>query len=74
MSMFYALALVLALYVAHRLTRRANALPLPPGPRGLPFGIGNLFDMPTIRPWETYADLGRTYGMLRVFSWPSTLT
>ncbi|KAG7442296.1 cytochrome P450 [Guyanagaster necrorhizus] len=33
----------------------------PPGPRGLPF-IGNALDMPTGKPWLTFARWGATYG------------
>ncbi|KAK0460211.1 cytochrome P450, partial [Desarmillaria tabescens] len=33
----------------------------PPGPRGLPF-IGNALDMPTDKPWLTFARWRETYG------------
>ncbi|KAG2064540.1 cytochrome P450 [Suillus decipiens] len=38
-----------------------NHAPYPPGPRGLPF-IGNIQDIPHIKPWLTYAEWGRKYG------------
>ncbi|ETW82095.1 hypothetical protein HETIRDRAFT_475560 [Heterobasidion irregulare TC 32-1] len=41
--------------------RRRQGLPLPPGPRPLPF-IGNVLDLPTKSPWVTYAQWGKTYG------------
>ncbi|RPD62615.1 cytochrome P450 [Lentinus tigrinus ALCF2SS1-7] len=34
---------------------------LPPGPRPLPF-IGNLLDIPNVRPWEAYRKLCRQHG------------
>lgn len=52
---------VLALFVAYRLYIR-NSLPLPPGPKGFPI-IGNAFDMPAIRSWETFARWGDQYGI-----------
>ena len=41
--------------------RNPNGLPLPPGPRGYPL-IGNLFDMPTDKPWVVYDEWRKTYG------------
>ncbi|KAG2152670.1 cytochrome P450 [Suillus bovinus] len=40
---------------------RKNPAPYPPGPPGLPL-IGNVLDMPNIRPWLTFAEWGRKYG------------
>jgi hypothetical protein len=34
----------------------------PPGPKGWPL-IGNLLDMPKIRPWEAFSEMANTYGM-----------
>ena len=36
---------------------------MPPSPPGLPL-LGNLFDLPTFRPWLTYNRWARTYGKL----------
>ena len=41
--------------------RNPNGLPLPPGPKGYPL-IGNIFDMPTEKPWVVYDEWRKTYG------------
>ncbi|KAH9911824.1 O-methylsterigmatocystin oxidoreductase [Epithele typhae] len=41
--------------------RRSRGRPFPPGPPGLPF-IGNLLDMPMVRPWEGLRELCHKYG------------
>ena len=46
------------------LHRRRNAVPLPPGPHGLPL-LGNLFDFPKTDAWLTGAQWGKTYGESR---------
>lgn len=38
--------------------RRRRALPLPPGPKGLPI-LGNALDMPRENPWLTYWQWGK---------------
>ncbi|KAF8210798.1 cytochrome P450 [Mycena galopus ATCC 62051] len=49
-----ALATFLILLGGLRWKRSRSRLPLPPGPKKLPL-VGNLFDIPTERQWETYA-------------------
>ena len=48
---------------------RANPknLPLPPGPKGYPI-IGSLLDFPTYRPWLTYNEWFKVYGMLQLLA------
>jgi hypothetical protein len=58
--MLLSLAAVIA-GLAQYLYRRRSLSPLPPGPKPLPL-LGNLFDMPTSREYETYAQWGRKYG------------
>ncbi|KAI5119371.1 hypothetical protein M0805_001047 [Coniferiporia weirii] len=40
---------------------KRQGLPLPPGPRPLPF-VGNILDMPMKKPWETFTKWGNQYG------------
>ncbi|KAK7449239.1 hypothetical protein VKT23_013384 [Stygiomarasmius scandens] len=56
--------LLVALYCIFRLaTKTRLRAPLPPGPAGIPL-LGNLFDMPQERDWETFAKWGDQYGDL----------
>ncbi|KAL4061719.1 cytochrome P450, partial [Scleroderma yunnanense] len=48
-------------YITQRFLFTRNPAPLPPGPKPLPL-VGNLFDIPVIKPWLTYADWGKKYG------------
>ena len=36
-------------------------LPLPPGPKGLPF-VGNMFDIPREKAWLKYMEWAKHYG------------
>ena len=44
-----------------RLARWPSRPRLPPGPRGYPI-VGNLFDLPSTRPWEQFGAWGKQYG------------
>ncbi|KAJ7032276.1 cytochrome P450 [Mycena alexandri] len=55
-------ALVLMIHYVCRRPIRSN-LPLPPGPKKLPF-IGNIFDVPPASAWETYTEWGRKFVVL----------
>lgn len=66
-------SVLLLLLCALYLFRRANRPPLPPGPRGLPFGIGNMFDLPKHSPWHDYAQMGERWGAKTTSSYSSFL-
>ncbi|KAF7289900.1 Cytochrome P450 [Mycena indigotica] len=54
------LGLCIALYVSQRKSRRRSIMPLPPGPKKLPF-IGSVLSVPTKHPWETYMAWSKEY-------------
>lgn len=39
-----------------------RGLPLPPGPKGYPI-IGNLLDLPPDKPWVTFHEWSKIYGV-----------
>ncbi|KAG1847833.1 cytochrome P450 [Suillus subalutaceus] len=48
-------------YLVKQVLIKKNPAPYPPGPRGWPL-IGNVLDMPRIKPWLTFAEWGQKYG------------
>ncbi|KAG2037858.1 cytochrome P450 [Suillus americanus] len=48
-------------YVAKQVVTRKSPAPYPPGPPGWPL-IGNVLDMPRIKPWLTFTEWGQKYG------------
>lgn len=59
----YGAVLFVPLVIAWRSasSKNANLLPLPPGPRLLPF-VGNALDIDVSRPWLTYTNWKEKYG------------
>ncbi|KAG0699881.1 cytochrome P450 [Suillus ampliporus] len=50
-------------YLVKRALTKKNPAPYPPGPSGWPL-VGNVTDMPHIKPWLTFAEWGKRYGDL----------
>jgi len=48
-------------YLIKQAVIKKNPTPYPPGPRGWPL-IGNVLDMPRIKPWLTFTEWGQKYG------------
>lgn len=63
---------VLLLYFAHRAITSKHTLPLPPGPRRLPF-VGNIRDWPAEQEWLTFTEWGNKYGASRQLLLISTI-
>ncbi|KAG1863085.1 cytochrome P450 [Suillus subluteus] len=48
-------------YLMMQVFVKKNHAPYPPGPRGLPL-VGNIQDIPHVKPWLTFAEWGKKYG------------
>ncbi|KAG1784606.1 cytochrome P450 [Suillus plorans] len=51
----------IGVYLVKQVVIKKNPAPYPPGPRGWPL-IGNILDMPHIKPWLTFSAWGQKYG------------
>ena len=47
-------------FIQQMLSKKAPA-PFPPGPKGLPL-VGNIADMPSVKPWLTFMEWAKKYG------------
>lgn len=47
--------------LCYKTIRIKQLLPLPPGPPRMPF-VGNLLDMPEVKPWLKYREWCQKYG------------
>ncbi|KAG1734315.1 cytochrome P450 [Suillus lakei] len=54
-------------YLVKQVVTKKNPAPYPPGPRGWPL-VGNISDIPHIKPWLTFAEWGKKYGECLPFS------
>jgi hypothetical protein len=54
---------VVTLFIGIRWRRNRSKLLLPPGPKKLPL-VGNLFDIPSERQWETYLQWSKEFSAL----------
>ncbi|KAG2148111.1 cytochrome P450 [Suillus clintonianus] len=48
-------------YLVKQVITKKNPAPYPPGPSGWPL-VGNVSDIPRIKPWLTFAEWGKKYG------------
>ncbi|KAG2104686.1 cytochrome P450 [Suillus discolor] len=51
----------IGVYLVKQVVIKKNPAPYPPGPRGWPL-IGNILDIPHIKPWLTFSAWGQKYG------------
>jgi hypothetical protein len=54
-------------YLLKQVFTKKNSAPFPPGPPGWPL-VGNILDMPHIKPWLVFAEWGKKYGKCLLFS------
>lgn len=61
MSFNFVAGAFVVLFLARYLWKKRSSIPLPPGPRGIPI-LGNVYDIPSTRQWETYDIMAKEYG------------
>lgn len=49
------------IYLVKQVLAQKNPAPFPPGPPGRPL-VGNIPDMPQVKPWLTFTEWGKKYG------------
>lgn len=58
------------IFIVLKISRKPrHALPLPPGPKGLPF-LGNLLENASSQPWILYREWGQQYGDMIFLRYP----
>lgn len=55
------LIFLVALYAFKPRSKGKKSLPLPPGPKPIPF-IGNIFGIPLDASWKVFQEWGKKYG------------
>ena len=63
----------IGLYLVKRVLTKKPSAPFPPGPKGMPL-VGNIADMPSVKPWLTFAQWGQKYGKCPFFPLAQRLT
>lgn len=53
-------------YLVKQVFTQKNPAPYPPGPPGRPL-VGNIPDMPQVKPWLTFTEWGKKYGGCLLF-------
>jgi hypothetical protein len=63
----------LTVWLYNIFVKKPNPAPFPPGPKGLPL-LGNIADLPTSQPWDTFSKWGEIYGKFYSSTVPPLIT